>query len=163
MKKQVRTSILWALWLTIVVAVTFLVSQYCVQLMLIQGNSMLPSYHNMQIVLVNKQVDHYQKGDVVAFFCDGLEEKRVTLVKRLVAVPGDIVQIKEGTLIVNEHISEHFSKKGMFDDSCIAEEPIQLGEDEYFVIGDNISESKDSRLETIGTISKSQLIGKIIN
>lgn len=122
---------------------------------------MLPSYHNLQMVFVDKRVDRYRRGDVVAFYCEGLDERRIVLVKRLVAVPGDTVQITEGTLLVNGRVSEWFPNREMFNDPGIAAELIRLDEDAYFVIGDNITESKDSRHESIGVISMEQLIGKV--
>ena len=162
-RKRTLKGVLWALWLTAVTAVIFSISRYWVQLMLIRGNSMMPSYHNMQIVFVDKRIDRYQRGDVVAFFNERLEERRIVLVKRVAAVPGDILHIVEGTLLVNGQVSEQFPQKGIFDDPGIAAEPIELDDGEYFVIGDNVAESKDSRYEIVGILSKEQLIGKVID
>lgn len=163
MKKRILSGVLWVLWLTAVVAVMCYVSRNWFQLLLIQGNSMTPSYRNMQLVIVDKRIEQYQKGDVVAFWCDSLEERRIVLVKRVAATPGDVLQIIEGTLLVNGQISEQFPQKGMFKESGIAAEPIMLSEEEYFVIGDNVNASRDSRYMDIGILSEEQLLGVIID
>ena len=79
--------------------------------------------------------------------------------KRVVAVPGDTLYIKNGMLYVNGEIEEDY-----FDDKIaepgLAENEITLGEDEYFVIGDNCNNSEDSRSANIGNIKKEHIIGK---
>ncbi|MGN0435978.1 MAG: signal peptidase I, partial [Wujia sp.] len=63
-----------------------LVSRYFYQFMLIQGDSMKPTYHNLSLVIIDKHNRDFDRGDVIAFRCDGVSG---VLVKRIVGVPGD--------------------------------------------------------------------------
>lgn len=143
----------------VIIVMAWYISGNFYQLIMISGNSMLPSYHNMQIVILDKHSEEYGYGDVVAFRCDGLE---ATLIKRIVACPGDTVIIEDGILYVNETISEVFSEKNVFGYEGIAVKKIYLDEEQYFVIGDNISESKDSRYSEVGCVCIADIIGKIV-
>lgn len=95
-------------------------------------------------------------GDVVVFKQGSNEH---LYIKRVVATPGDSLQILDGQLYVNGAIvRDNFDK---IADPGIAEEKIKLGEDEYFVMGDNRNNSEDSRSTTVGPIRKEQIIGKV--
>lgn len=129
------------------------------QLMLIQGDSMLPGYHNLQVVVLEKHSREYHTGDVIAFQCDNLS---AVLVKRIAAGEGDTVQIIDATLYVNGEASPLY-EKGSFERAGLLERRTRLASDEYIVIGDNTAESKDSRNTDIGIITKEKIIGKILN
>ncbi len=167
MKKKIilKKSIKWKEYyscITIIGLIVLLsgyISSNWYQLMLISGNSMLPSFHSMQIVVLDKHSKEYNYGDVVAFECDGLN---AILVKRIVACPKDTIVIKEGTLYVNDNISDVFSQENVFDYVGILNEEICLRENAYFVIGDNILKSKDSRYEEIGQVFLEDIIGKVL-
>lgn len=80
-------------------------------------------------------------------------------VKRVVAVPGETVQIIEGILYVNRKAVGD----DMYDliaDAGIAEHEIKLGNDEYFVMGDNCNSSEDSRSGNIGAVARDDIVGK---
>ena len=119
---------------------------------------MAPSFHNMQLVLLDKHSREYSYGDVIAFRCEELD---TVLVKRVAACPGDTVQIKEGVLFVNGAVSEVYGLAVSFEYAGLAEEKLVLGSDEYFVIGDNVSESKDSRYEEVGAVDAGDVIGRV--
>ena len=119
---------------------------------------MLPSYHNMQLVVLDKHNREYQVGDVIAFRYEGLS---AVLVKRIAACEGDTVQIVDGTLYVNGKVSALY-EEGSFDYAGIFGDEIKLSQDEYIVIGDNTAESKDSRNPEIGIVQEETIIGKII-
>lgn len=146
------------LGVTVVVLAAFLCSRYLFQLALIQGESMAPAYHNYQLVVLNKLTREYTYGDVVAFHCEGL---RAVLVKRVAACPGDTVQIIDGTLYVNDEKSCIYPDDGYFSFSGNLETPILLEEGEYVMLGDNANQSKDSRYESVGVVSRKEIIGKI--
>ena len=118
---------------------------------------MEPSDHNMQLVVLNKIDRLYQLGDVIAFQCKGLNS---VLVKRIVAGEGDTAYIRNGTLYVN-CVESLFYPPEAFLYSGLLEEPIQLGRGEYLVIGDNLSESRDSRYPEVGVVKTGTIIGKI--
>lgn len=141
-----------------IIIFSYFVSSNWFQIVLIHGESMSPSYHNMQLVIINKYSKNYTYGDVIAFQCEGLN---TVLIKRIVACPGDKVQIQEGQLHVNNQISKVFSLD-TFEYVGIAQNTILLEDGQYFVIGDNIAQSKDSRYPEVGLISKEEILGIII-
>ena len=120
---------------------------------------MLPTYHNLQLTVLDKRINTWEQGDVVAFRCDGLN---AVLVKRIVACPGDSVYIYGGTLYVNGEISRVYGDAFAFDFAGLLREPVTLDEDEYIVIGDNIAQSKDSRYPEVGVVRADSIIGRVM-
>ena len=142
-----------------VIALSYYISANWYQLSLIRGESMSPAYHNMQFVIIDRHSNNYTYGDIITFRCENLQS---VLAKRIVACPGDTVVIKDGMLYVNDTISTIYDQNYLFEYSGIAQHPLHLETDQYFVIGDNVVESKDSRYEEIGIIKKKDILGKII-
>ena len=106
----------------------------------------------------------YQKPkreDVIIFrFPD--DETQV-YIKRVIGLPGETVQIDEqGKIYINgEVLAEGYGREVIRAELIgLAREPIELGEDEYFVLGDNRNNSSDSRTEAVGNIKRSDIIGK---
>lgn len=128
--------------------------------MLIRGNSMVPSYRNMQFTILDRHGSDFSYGDVIAFRCDSLSS---ILVKRVAACPGDTVIIKGGTLYINNTISKVYPEMELFEYAGVLDEETHLNENQYIVIGDNVSESKDSRFETVSSIERKNILGKIVN
>lgn len=120
---------------------------------------MEPSFHSGQLVLLRKNFKDLQVEDVVAFRSEGLKG---ILIKRIAAGPGDTVEITEGTLYLNGVArTEAFEGKSI-EFAGIAAEPITLKEGEYFVLGDNVAHSRDSRYEEIGCVRQRDIIGKVV-
>ena len=136
----------------------FLVSQFYIQLAMVIGTSMEPSFHNMQIVLVNKYADDFTVGDVVVARSEGADGY---IIKRIVGVPGDTIQIMEGKIVRNNSpiMCEMYSD---ITDAGRAKEKIVVDEKKYFVMGDNHQHSIDSRDIRIGDIDKKNIIGKVV-
>ena len=143
----------------IILVAAFYISNHFYQFMLIQGDSMSPTYHNMQLAILDRHSRDYTYGDVIAFQCDALKE---VLVKRVVACPGDDVCILNGKLYVNNFPNSVYDASITFEYAGIAGTPIQLGQEQFFVIGDNVAESKDSRYEVVGVVEKESVLGKIV-
>lgn len=135
------------------------ISDQCFQFLMIQGESMYPSYHNYQITILDKRCRDFQRGDVVAFQCEGF---RTLLVKRIAAVPHDTVKIVNGALYVNNELSDKALLRGCIEDAGIAQETVVLLENEYFVLGDYYEKSKDSRYKKIGRVKRSSIIGRVL-
>ena len=120
---------------------------------------MEPNYKHLQMVVLDKHHRQFGRGDVVAFWCEDLS---CVLVKRIVACPGDTVQIFEGTLYVNGEVSEIYSECGCFEYAGVLENLVTLQEGEFALLGDNIAESKDSRYPEVGLISDTQIYGRVV-
>ena len=126
----------------------------------IVGMSMEPEILNGQEVLVNRfayMLANPQKGDVVVFLPNGNENTHY-YVKRVAACPGDTVQLRDGVLYVNgEAETEAYD---LIADAGIAENEIRLGENEFFVMGDNCNSSEDSRSGNIGPVRRDHIVGE---
>lgn len=132
--------------------ICWFVSSHYFQLMLIQGDSMEPAYHNMQIVVLNKFDKIYSHSDVIAFRCEGLS---TNLVKRIVGCPGDTVWIQDHKLLVNGIPYTEIEYAGLLETS------VTLEAGQYIVLGDNIPYSKDSRHEEVGLVDLQTIIGAV--
>ena len=142
-----------------VVLLSLLCSLFCFQLTLIQGESMEPSYRSGQLHLLNKLDRDYKRGDCVLFYSEGLE---CSLVKRIVAVPGDTVQISGGMLLVNGEQAQPYPGCPEIEYAGLAADEIHLAEGQYFVLGDNFPRSIDSRHSEVGLVSADSIRGRIM-
>lgn len=126
------------------------------------GVSMEPQLYNGQAILVNRlgyKIFPPRAGDVVVFLPNGNKNSHF-YVKRVIAVPGDKVQIKEGKLYVDGTLYEGVDYDKIADPG-IAENEITLESDEFFVLGDNVNNSEDSRSGNIGAVKRKDIIGKV--
>ena len=124
------------------------------------GGSMENTLYNGQQILVNRLsylILGPKEGDIIVFRPTGSKNTHA-YIKRVVAVPGDTVWVKDGRLFVNHEIMEYGYDKIM--DAGIAENEITLGIEEYFVMGDNCNSSEDSRSGNIGPVTKDMIEGK---
>jgi len=126
------------------------------------GNSMHPTYKNGEFLMANKityRVAEPKRGDVIIFKYSDTAD----FIKRIIGVPGDEVMIKDGKIYVN---GELLDESGYLDQSVITNggsylhegQTIKLKDDEYFVCGDNRTNSSDSR--DFGPIKKTSIKGK---
>ena len=158
----IRKTAAWVIEIIIVIALAFSFV-YCLGMSTrVAGNSMASTLKNGDKVLINRlvyRITEPKSNDVVAFYPNG-NEKTHLYIKRVVAVPGDKVQIKDGEIYVN---GKAFDQKDTepIENAGLAENEITLGEDEYFVLGDNRNSSEDSRYANIGNIKKSYIKGKV--
>jgi len=125
------------------------------------GVSMEPSLYNGQKILINRFIYKLMapKKDDVIVFLPGGNQNAYYYVKRVVAVPGQKVQIIDGMLYVDGIPEENVIYDKM-EDAGIAENEIVLGADEYFVLGDNRNSSEDSRSGNIGPVGRETIYGK---
>lgn len=126
------------------------------------GDSMEPSLHNGQEILMNRilyRISMSKRGDVIVFLPNGNQNTHF-YVKRVVGLPGETVQIREGNVYIDGVL---LAENELFDkiaDPGIAQSELLLGSDEFFVLGDNRNSSEDSRSGNIGAVKKDSIIGK---
>lgn len=156
-KRSIKVSFFAGLLLLFFAAM--LLSKYYIQVMLIQGNSMKPTYHNLSVVLVDKHSKNYSVGDIVSFKSKGIKGN---IVKRIVAGPMDTVQIMDGILYVNGMPSNQQRLDTPISDAGVASSLLHVPQGSYFVIGDNYDESIDSRSKSIGFVAYDAIQGKVI-
>lgn len=163
MRKKKSVFLEYAIYLLILVFVLFLAPNYLMEKYLVDGTSMENSLHDGEQVLIEK-VSRYFTGperfDIVVFTKNhGTYTK--TYIKRVIGLPGETVQIIDNRIFINgEELSEEFGKNPM-ESAGMASEPVVLGENEYFVLGDNRKVSADSREKSIGTVKKEELEGVV--
>ena len=133
------------------------VSKNLYQLTLIQGASMHPTYRGMQFAIIDKRAQAFQNGDVIVFYCPTLN---CTMVKRIIASPGETVLVTDGNVLVNGVKSPYVN--GAIGFAGIASEELLLDNDQFFVMGDNHAQSRDSRYEEIGCVNRENMIGRLI-
>lgn len=166
-KKKINMSIVkevisWVveIAITLVIAFTFV---YFVGLRTsVIGQSMADTLSNGDQILVNRfiyKVTDPKPNDLIVFLPNG-NEKSHYYVKRVIAVPGDTVQIKSGAVYVNGELFEEEVDVSAMEEAGLAADEIKLEEDEYFVLGDNRNNSEDSRYANIGNVKKEYMIGK---
>jgi signal peptidase I len=141
--------------LTIVAAVAVLIATLILPVLQIEGTSMEPTLSNGDIVLLAKTT-RFDRGDLCAFTWNNK-----LLVKRVIALPGDWVEIDtDGTIYLNgEKLDEPYVAQKALGE-CDLEFPFQVPPEQYFVIGDMRESSVDSRNTVIGCVSKDQIVGK---
>lgn len=151
----------WIFWIFVSMLLA-VVTVFCVGMKTsVIGSSMEPSLYNGQGIFLNRliyKVSSPREGDVVVFLPNG-NEKSHYYVKRVVGVPGDTLYIKNGILYVNDEVVDEYFNDEIAEPGLLADY-VTLGDDEYFVIGDNCNNSEDSRSANVGTIKKEYIIGK---
>ena len=126
------------------------------------GDSMEPALHNGQEILMNRILYRISKpshGDVIVFLPNGSQNSHL-YVKRVVGLPGEKVQIREGNVYIDGVLLEEGELFDKIIDPGIAQNELLLESDEYFVLGDNRNSSEDSRSGNIGAVKKDTIIGK---
>lgn len=157
-RKKRKDRVLTILELLGVVVVIMLLFNLLIGISTIQGNSMYPTLHDGERVLYNRRYSDYKTGDIVALHRPDGEE----FVKRVVAVAGDTVNIQGGKLYVNgeeEKLDGPVGKTEAAADGTVTY-PLEVGENQVFVLGDNREISSDSR--AFGPVDIDDLKGKII-
>lgn len=147
----------------IVVLISDIVSKNVVFLARVSGDSMNPTYNSGDLLLVNKLINSYNSGDIVIISNEIVSKDPI--VKRVVGVPGDRIKITLGTVYVNDiPLEERYIKSddedSLFYDAGILSNEIELGENEYIVLGDNRYNSVDSRV--FGIVQGKDILGKVL-
>ena len=154
---------LLALVLTVIAAL--LIRRYVFCLTRIQGRSMTPTLKNGQWVFVTRfdyRLGFPKRGDVVICFYPGRKMKRFPflrqpMIKRVIALPGETVAFEEGTVLIDDEPLNEPYLHPLYTRRRFHREPVTLGEDEYFVLGDNRDGSHDSR--AVGPLPRRMIVG----
>ncbi len=140
----------------------FLIVTFVGQRTVVEGSSMSPTLSDGDNLIVDKITYRFsdpKRFDVVVFPYQ--HAKRTYYIKRIIGLPGEEVLIDtEGNIYINGQILEEDYGAEVILNQGRADIPIKLGDDEYFVLGDNRNNSSDSRDFMVGNIKRKDLIGR---
>ena len=142
----------------------YILPTFVIQRTIVDGSSMANTLQDGEHLYVEKlsyRFDALDRFDIIVFYPYGRENEEY-YVKRIIGMPGETIQIIGSDIYINGEILEEHYGKDLITDPGRAAEPIALGEDEYFVMGDNRSVSKDSRTEEVGNVKKENIGGRAI-
>ncbi len=160
--KLLRKVILWILQIGAVILLAYLFVNYGVQRVSMTGDSMVPTLNDGDSIIVNKLQYRFsdpERFDVIVYSQEGIQHNFFSI-KRIIGLPGEKVQITEGSVYINDTKLTEVNVVETMISGGLAEEPVLLDDDEYFVLGDNRNNSQDSRFATIGMIMREDIIGK---
>ena len=158
MKKEILS---WVFYIAFVLVLTWVIITFVGQRTRVDGRSMMNTLHDGDNLIVEKLSYRFsdpKRFDIIVFPPIG---KKEYYIKRIIGLPGETVQIDEnGNIYINGELLEENYGAETIQNPGRAAKPITLGDDEYFVMGDNRNNSKDSRSEEVGNVKRSQIIGR---
>lgn len=140
----------------IAVIIVIIIKAYVVAPVMVNGDSMYPTLKNKDIMILNRigyKDKKFDRFDIVV-----IKEEKKKIIKRVIGLPGEKVQILDGFVYINGKKLEDDVIKTEMKYAGLANNVIELTSDEYFVLGDNRNDSSDSRI--IGPINKNQILGR---
>lgn len=158
MKEILSTSI----YLLVVLCAAYLIITYVGQRTQVSGSSMETTLSDGDNLLVDKITYRFsepKRFDIIVFPFQ--YDTDTYYIKRIIGMPGETVQIDyDGNIYINGSLLEESYGREVIQNPGRAAEPITLGEDEYFVMGDNRNNSSDSRDPSVGNIRRKDIIGR---
>lgn len=172
MNTKFRGAIKAGVFLASVVIVAFLWNAFIISPYKVSGISMEPSMEEGDLVIVNRlsyMLSEPERYDIILFSYKYDNNRK--LIKRVIGLPGETVQIKDGEIYINdEKLDEYYGVYNAikYTGESIGSEiaymnwgPVKLGEDEIFVLGDNRNNSEDSRSSDVGLVKIDDIVGKV--
>lgn len=161
-KKFLIRSLLMIIAVAAAIALAWAITRYALEKTNMVGDSMYPTLSDQDTILINKMA-YLRKGperfDVIVFEISGKEHSFYSI-RRVIGLPGEKVQIRDGYVYINdEKLEEPINLDEVFIEG-LGLDGVVLDEDEYFVLGDNRNDSEDSRFANIGNVVNTQIIGK---
>lgn len=136
-----------------------------IQLTNVSGSSMYPTLEDKDYLILNKLAYKFgepKRGDIVVFDSELVDEatgKQKKLIKRVIGLPGDKIEIVNGYVYINDTLLEETYLDGVFTDGDVN---MVVPAGEYYVMGDNRPHSGDSRSSLVGTVSIDDMVGKLL-
>jgi len=161
-KKYLKALLLWIIEIALVILAAYLIIEYALEKTTMMGVSMNPTLNEGEKIIINKM--SYFKGEPerydVIVFSQSKNGHGYYNIKRVIGLPGDTVEIVNGEVYINGVKLQEVIPVEAMRVAGLADEAIVLGENEFFVLGDNRNYSEDSRFANIGIIVKEDIIGK---
>lgn len=149
-------------WFIITVLFLFLIHYFVVTIFVVSGDSMEPNFHDKEVVLINRFnlfTNNFKRGDSMVLKFPG-DPEHTKYIKRLAGLPGETVEIKDNGVYINDkRLTESYIPSSVLTQATGDKTKWVLGEDQYFLIGDNRQNSSDSRIW--GVAERKNLTGPV--
>jgi signal peptidase I len=162
-KSIIKEIIGWAVFLTLVFGIGWLLLHYVGEQTQVSGESMYPTLSDGDSLIVDKisyQFVDPARFDIIVF--PFRYQENTFYIKRIIGLPGETVQISDGKIYINGKLLKEDYGYELIENPGLASSPITLGQDEYFVLGDNRNNSTDSREPSVGNVSRGDIIGRAL-
>ncbi len=149
------------LYVGIVVGITFFIITFVGQRTYVSGSSMENTLSHGDNLIVDKLTYRFsdpRRYDIIVF--PFRYDDNVYYIKRIIGLPGETIQIQDGAIYIDGEILEESYGREVMKSAGLAADPITLGEDEYFVLGDNRNDSTDSRDPNVSSVHRNEIIGR---
>jgi len=160
-KKRMHGWLLFAGEMLCVFLVLYIIQSVFFSWALVHGDSMNPTVKDKDVVIVSKMKKIYQRGDIV--ICHSGKGVEGELIKRVIGVPGDVIEIEGDThrvLVNDKALEETYLMEETWELGDISY-PARVPPGQYFVMGDNRNDSLDSRFSVIGTLPAENIEGRV--
>ena len=161
-KSLLETILGWILYIVVIIGLTYLIITYVGQRTMVSGDSMETTLSDGDNLIVDKISYRFrdpERFDIIVF--PFKYEKNTYYIKRIIGMPGETIQIIDGYVYIDgELLESDIYGNEVMEDANIADTPIPLKEDEYFVLGDTRNHSSDSRDPSVGVLTREDLIGR---
>lgn len=159
---MLRTILGYILYILVIIGLTWMIVTFVGQRTRVSGQSMETTLQDGDNLIVDKISYRFHdpsRYDIIVF--PYKYEENTFYIKRIIGLPGETAQVKDGYTYINgKKLTSDIYGREVMDEPGIAEEPIKLGSDEYFVLGDNRNHSQDSRDPYVGVLKRSDLMGR---
>lgn len=161
MSENIKAEILsWIKLIVTAFIIAYVLKTFIFQIAYVKGPSMQPTLYQGQVLIVSKisyRVGEPKRGEIVVIN-DKLENK--DLIKRVIGLPGETIEIKNGSVYIDGNLlSPDYTDIPTYENGF---NKAKASDNQYFVLGDNRTESRDSRSDTLGFVKEKNIIGKAV-
>ena len=161
MKENIKMEIIsWVKLIITAFVIAYALKTFIFQIAYVKGPSMEPTLYQGQVLIISKlsyRIGEPERRDIVVVNDRG-ENK--DLIKRIVGLPKETIEIKENLVYINDDIlQEDYIHVPTYENGF---ERSETSESQYFVLGDNRMESRDSRSKSLGFVEKQNIMGKAV-
>ena len=158
---MIREILGFLVYVAVVVGITFFIITFIGQRTYVSGSSMESTLSHGDNLIVDKLTYRFadpKRYDIIVF--PFRYEENTYYIKRIIGLPGETVQIQDGSIYIDGEVLNESYGREVMKSAGLAADPIELKEDEYFVLGDNRASSEDSRNADVGNVKREYIYGK---